>query len=243
MKTFDHVQDKPFSGFPEMQFTPVPDLFFSRLLAEISDMAELKILLHIFWVIYGKRGYPCFATYHDLVDNACLVNSLGGGEKSPEVLRGALVMAEKRGTILHLVLDREGAPEDIYFLNTQSERQIVAKIKNGELNLPGLMSKGQTCPETATEPPDIFTLYEENIGLLTPMIADELRAAEKLYPTVWLRDAIKRAVEENKHKWSYIQAILERWVAEGKGDGTYKGDSRAGPAKYFKQRYDHMVKR
>ena len=122
-------------------------------------------------------------------------------------------------------------------------RQIVAKIKNGELNLPGLKAREQTCPETATEPPNIFTLYEENIGLLTPMIADELRAAEKLYPEIWLRDAIKRAVKENKHKWSYIQAILERWAAEGKDDGTYQGNSKASPAKYFKQRYGHMVKR
>ena len=30
--------------------------------------------------------------------------------------------------------------------------------------------------------PNIFTMYEENIGLLTPMIAEELRDAEKTYP-------------------------------------------------------------
>ncbi len=233
---------KPFGGFPaRMQFTPIPNLFFSRLLAEISDMAELKTLLHIFWSIYGKRGYPRFTTYHELASNTSLMNSLGGGEKSPEVLRGALETAERRGTILHLVLERDGTPEDIYFLNTDSDRQIAAKIKNGELNLPELKAKEQTHPEPG--PPDIFTLYEENIGLLTPMIADELREAEKLYPEAWIGDAIKRAVEENKHKWSYIQAILERWAREGKDDGTYQGDSKAGPAKYFKQRYGHMVKR
>lgn len=236
---------KPFDGFPaRMEFTPVPNLFFSRFLAEIDDMAELKTLLYVFWSIYGKRGYPRFTTYHELAGNPGLMNSLGGDEKSSEALRGALVMAEKRGTILHLTLDRDGTTEDIYLLNTPSEQQITAKIKNGELSLPGLSIKAQPCPEPAAPPPDIFTLYEENIGLLTPMIADELRAAEKLYPEVWLRDAIKRAVEQNARKWSYIQAILERWATEGKSDGTYQKDSRkADPDKYIKGKYGHMVQR
>lgn len=235
---------KPFGGFPaRMQFTPVPNIFFSRLLAEIDDMAELKTLLCVFQAIYSKRGSPRFTTYNELAANTSLMSSLGGDEKSSEVLRGALTMAEKRGTILHLALDRDGSTEDIYLLNTTSEQQITAKIMNGELTLPGLNFKEQACPETAPDLSDVFTLYEDNIGLLTPMIADELRAAEKLYPEVWLKDAIKRAVEGNKRKWSYIQAILERWAREGKDDGTYKGNSKAGPDKYFKQRYDDMVQR
>lgn len=63
----------------------------------------------------------------------------------------------------------------------------------------------------------VFTCYEDNIGLLTPMIADELKAAEKLYPVNWIIDAIQEAVKQNKRKWSYISAILERWKAEGRG--------------------------
>jgi DNA replication protein len=236
---------KPFGGFPaRMQFTPVPNLFFSLLLAEIDDVAELKTLLCVFQAIYGKRGSPRFTTYDELAANTSLMSSLGGGEKSSEALRVALTMAEKRGTVLHLTLERDGATEDIYFLNTPSEQQVTDKIMNGELILPGLNFKKQTCLETAAEMPDIFTLYEENMGLLTPMIADELRAAEKLYPEVWLKDAIKIAVEQNARKWSYIQAILERWATEGKGDGTYQKDSRkADPDKYIKGKYGHMVQR
>ncbi|MDO8716643.1 MAG: DnaD domain protein [Dehalococcoidales bacterium] len=236
---------KPFGGFPaRMEFTPVPNLFFSRLLAEIDDTAELKTLLCVFQAIYGKRGSPRFTTYNELTGNTGLMNSLGGGEKSAGVLRTALAMAEKRGTILHLALDREGKTEDVYFLNTPPEQQVMDKIKNGELQLPDLTFKEQTCPDMAAEMPDIFTVYEENIGLLTPMIADELREAEKLYPEVWLRDAIKRAVEENKRKWSYIQAILERWTREGKDDGTHqRNPGKTDPGKYIKGKYGHMVQR
>jgi DnaD/phage-associated family protein len=79
--------------------------------------------------------------------------------------------------------------------------------------------------------------------MLTPMIAEELREAEKLYPETWIRDAIKAAVNQNKRKWSYISAILERWSAEGRSDGTYQRDSKTDPDKYIKGKYGHMVRR
>jgi len=236
-----------FEGFPaKMQFTPVPNLFFSSLLPQISDLAELKVTLHIFWLLYGKRGYPRFATYRELLSTRSLMSSLGEGEKPPdEVLGNALEMAVNRGTVLHLVLDRDGAPEDVYFLNTESDRRTVAKIWNGELVLAGLKAGRQAYPDVDTEPPpDIFTLYEENVGMLTPMIADELREAEKLYPAAWIRDAIKEAVSLNKRSWRYIARILERWSTEGRGDGTYQRDiKKTDPDKYIKGKYGHMVKR
>jgi len=237
---------KQFSGFPaKMQFTPLPNFFFGTLLPQINDIAELKTTLHIFEVLYRKRGYPRFTTYKELLNNASLVSSLREVAKPPdEVLRSALEMATQRGTVLHLVLDRDGVPEDIYFLNTETNRQIVTRIENGELRLSGLEVKEQPYIE-AEELPDIFTLYEQNIGMLTPMIAEELREAEKLYPKIWINDAIKEAVNQNKRKISYILTILERWSTEGRSDGTYRRDStkKTSPDKYIKGKYGHMVRR
>jgi len=236
-----------FKGFPaKTQFTPIPNVFFSRLLPQITDIAELKTTLHIFWSLYGKRGYPRFIAYRELLGNTSLMGSLRMGERpAEEVLYKALEMAVKRGTILHIVLERDEAPEDVYFINTESDRQMVAKIQNGEFVPAGLKAGGQAYPDTETEPPpDIFTLYEENIGMLTPMIAEELKEAEKLYSEAWIRDAIKEAVKQGKRKWSYISAILESWSAEGKSDGTYRRDSKkTDPDKYIKGKYGHMVKR
>ena len=119
----------------------------------------------------------------------------------------------------------------------------MAKVQNGELNLSGLKAKEPAYVDTE-EPPDIFSLYEQNIGMLTPMIADELRDAEQLYPQAWIRDAIKEAVNQNKRKIGYILAILERWSTEGKSDGAHRGDSKkTDPDKYIKGKYGHMVRR
>ena len=234
---------KQFTGFPaKMEFTSIPNLFFSALLPQIKDVAELKTTLHVIAMLYRKRGYPRFVTYRELLGNASLLSSLGEGTKPhDEVLHGALKMATERGAFIHMVLDRDGVFEDVYFLNTERDRQIVAKIQRGELKLSGLKVGGKAYVEE--EKPDIFTLYEQNIGMLTPMIAEELREAEKLYPESWIRDAVKEAVSLNKRSWRYIARILERWSAEGKSDGTHQRDSKTDPDKYVKQRYGHVVQR
>ena len=109
---------KQFTGFPsKMQFTPIPNVFFSSLLPQISDMAELKTTLCVLAALYHKRGYPRFVTYGELLANKSLMSSLRQTtESTDEVLRNALEMATKRGTILHIVLDRNGENEDIYLL-------------------------------------------------------------------------------------------------------------------------------
>jgi len=234
-----------FKGFPsKMKFTAVPDFFLSKLLPQISDIAELKTTLHIFQALYHKRGYPRFTTYKELAGNKSLISSLKGDAQPPDkALRRALEMAAGRGTILHMALDRDGNPEDIYFLNTEADRQVMARIQKGELSLSGLKATEPAYVD-AEEPPDIFTLYEQNIGMLTPMIADELRDAEQLYPQYWIRDAIKEAVALNKRSWRYISKILENWSAEGRSDGTHRGDTKkTDPDKYIKGKYGHTVRR
>ncbi len=236
---------KPFTGFPaRMAYTSVPGPFIGRVMADISDINELKVTLYIMAEVYRKKGSPRFVTFGELLSSPglvkCLSPSVGTAE---EVLRNALKLAIGRKTILYLTVYCNGDTKDIYFLNTEADRRAIARIENGEMDLSGI--GGRVKPVIATEPlPDIFTLYEENIGMLTPMIAEELKAAERLYPESWLRDAIREAVRQNKRRWNYISAILEHWSAEGKSNGTHRRDSEKKDAdKYVRGRYGHMVKR
>jgi DNA replication protein len=234
---------KEFSGFPSsarMEFTPIPNVFFSDLLAGISDIDELKTTLHVMAVLYRKKGYPRYVTFSELLENAGLMHSLRGSEES---LREALKKAMATGTLLSLSVAGDSADEIIYFLNDDAGRQALAKIDSGELKLPGWKATARVTVQ-AEALPDIFTLYEQNIGMLTPMIADELRDAEKLYPLEWIRDAIKEAVLHNKRNIKYINKILGSWSVEGRGDGTYTRDSqKTGPDRFVKGKYGHMVRR
>jgi DNA replication protein len=234
-----------FKGFPtKMQFTPLPNVFFSVLLPQISDITELKVTLYLLATLYRRRGYPRFVSLGELLGSTSLMRSLSRADEVPaEALARALEMATKRGTILHLILDKTGATENVYFLNTELDRETVAKIQSGELSLLGLKARRQGYLETE-EPPDIFTLYEQNIGMLTPMIAEELKEAERLYPADWIRDAVREAVTQNRRKWSYISAILERWSSEGRESGAHRRDSKKqDPDKYLRQKYGHVVQR
>lgn len=89
-------------------------------------------------------------------------------------------------------------------------------------------------PQLLSPKPNIFTIYEQNIGLITPMIADRLKVAEQAYPPEWIPDAFKEAVEQNVRKWSYVSAILERWKNEGRGSRKEKK-----PLKKKLPKYDH----
>ncbi len=77
--------------------------------------------------------------------------------------------------------------------------------------------------------PDIFTLYEQNIGPLTPILSERLKDSEKLYPAAWVEEAFAEAVNYNRRSWAYIARILENWAANGR-ERNQANEQRARPA-------------
>jgi DnaD/phage-associated family protein len=209
-----------FVGFPagKARFTPLPDLFFTELLPAIDDLAELKLTLFMFWSLNRQRGYPRYLTMAELEAERLLLASLG---RSPDgdplkVLRDAVEKAVARGTLLRLSISDETQQTDYLFLNTPQGRKAVEQVRSGELALEtsGYVREASV----AAEGPRIFELYEQNIGLLQPLLAEELAEAEQTYPASWIVDAFRIAAERNVRHWRYIKSILERWVREGKDD-------------------------
>jgi len=232
---------KAFAGFPrDMQFTPVPNLFMNLLMPEMDNL-ELKTMLYIFQTIYGKKGVPRYVSLSELLANVPLMTSIkADGKTGEEAVKAALDMAVKRRALIDLEVILDGKSENLYFLNTASDREAVERIRNGELKLPRMEIVKPV--ETPTEQRDVFSLYEENIGMLTPMIAEELKDALTQYPEEWIGDAIKEAVNANKRNWHYMAHILERWNTEGKKDGTHQRDNqKEDPDKYFRGPYGHLV--
>ncbi len=81
---------KKFSGFPaRMEFTPLPNIFFSSLLPQITDIGELKTTLHMLAMLYRKRGYPRFVTLNELAAGMTYDQGIA------ETLIGVLALAGK----------------------------------------------------------------------------------------------------------------------------------------------------
>jgi len=237
---------KSFNGFignPEV--TPIPNQFFTTAIQNIQDIDELKVILHIFWLLSRRRGHPRIVTSRELVSDKILMNGiLTKHDKLDETVKQALTSAVKHRILLRLSVHKDDSYEDVYLINSEQEREFVAKIKSGEMKLSGFTFEEKEIG-VSLQQPNIFGLYEENIGLLTPMIVEELKEAEKLYPSDWIKSAFKEAVRMNKRSWKYILRILERWNIEGKDDGKIGRYSKEenDPAKYIRGKYGHMVKR
>jgi len=236
---------KIFTGFPagKVRFTSIPDLFFSELLPLIDDLAEAKVTLHILWLVQRKPGYPRGVNLSELAADRTLCASLQNAGTSPEeALRGGLDKAVARGTLLHVVTTNgAGHTESWYFPNTDQGRRTVAKVKSGALKLGG----GEYVPPPALAPgerPNIFVLYEQNIGLLQPLIADELKDAAATYPATWVEEAFRIAVEQNKRSWAYVRKILERWARQGKGDGEGQRDTKKARRWFTDEEYRRYIK-
>jgi DnaD/phage-associated family protein len=122
-------------------------------------------------------------------------------------------------------IERYGGSESLYFLNTPGDQRAVELARTGQLQ--NLRPAPRAAEPPAPERHNVFQLYEENIGPITPLIADELRDAEKMYPHEWIEEALKEAAVLNKRSWRYASRILERWAMEGR-QGEKAGRDPAG---------------
>ena len=215
---------RPFPGFPSgrVTVTPLPNAVFAQIVPEIDGLVELKVFLHVYWRIANSKGYPRFVTGSQLAADALLRRSLRAAGVDPVAALGeGLSASVARGTLLHLPLKTDNGPEDLYFVHTAQSRRAIDQIRRGDLDVGQIAVPEHLPPMIDPEDrPTIFDLYEQNIGLLTPMIAEELADAERLYPADWISDAFREAVGYNKRNWRYVKRILERWAIEGRRDET-----------------------
>ena len=213
-----------FKGFTESEtFSVIPDTFFHQLLKQIEDMAELKVTLYLIWRIEHMAG-----PFRALSKMDFNVKDLG---LAADEISSGLEKAVNRGTLL--MVQKEAA---VYFLlNSPRGRAGVQAAQNGQWD-PKI---GVTAPPP--ERPNIFKVYEENIGPLTPLIADALKDAEENYPPEWIVDAIELAVKNNKRSWKYSEAILKRWKEEGRGQKQDRRDAEKDHRKYIQGEYADYI--
>jgi DNA replication protein len=206
------------SSHSKTGFISLPDSFFTQVMPAIQNLAELKVVLYVAHIILRKQESSAHHSERSVTYSE-LKSEISRllPDLSQETLRQALNSAVEHGALSRSTSNINEVLEDVFSL----------PIDSGE-----------------TAAVNVFALYEQNIGIITPMIAEELKEAEKLYPTQWIEDAFKEAVALNKRSWRYIARILERWASEGKDSGEYKRDTKKDdPDKYIKGKYGHLVKR
>jgi DNA replication protein len=218
-----------FPGFTSSEtFTKVPDSLF-RLLGEIDDLDELKVTLYVLWRLEHLEARTRYISEPEIVADKDFMRGLAAGG-----LKSGLGKAVRRGTLLRVESDAGG----LYFLNSPAGRAAAQALQKD----PGRASARSTSV-APRETSNIFKLYEENIGPLTPMIADAVKDAEQTYSAEWVAEAIEQSVKMNKRNWKYIEAILRRWKEEGRAEKQDRPDTQEDRGRNVTRKVEDFLKR
>lgn len=231
MMTTAKTHTDRYAGFPRrVRVVPVPAPLLGSLLSKIDDLAELKCTLRVIALLSRKRGHPRFVTLREMQADESLARAIpaANGAKTADLIERALGGAVKRGTLAFAIVGADGVRQPIFGLNSELDRNALEKLAQEppewlKRNIESPPVHSQDHPDVR---PNVFELYEQNIGILSPMIADALREAEDMYPEEWIEDAIDEAVKQNKRSWRYVSAILQRWERDGRG--RWLSDGAAG---------------
>ena len=221
---------KPFGGF-QLEADPavaIPRAFLTDVLPQLSDVSEIQVTLCLFRLVSDLGNTENPVPEHLLVRDPALRKALRveGSPNEPDRRIGTgLDLAVGRGTFLKVVTTHRSQSRIWYYVNTVANQVAVAAMNRGAMAPPRDLWHDGNVPQVQAERPTVFRLYEQNIGLLTPLIAERLVDALETYPAEWIADAIAEAVSYNRRSWRYVNRILDNWATTGRGDAS-AGDGR-----------------
>jgi DnaD/phage-associated family protein len=76
----------------------------------------------------------------------------------------------------------------------------------------------------------VVAAYHNAIGVLTPILEDEIKDELTRSPRAWVLRAIEIAAMRNHRRWAYVAGILRRWHADGYDGGVDNCAARAAGA-------------
>lgn len=231
---------KKFQGFPsgKTHLVPIPSAFFTDVLPLVEDTSTLKVMLYIFRALDHQDGPVRFIRVNTLMEDKALLSALPAeSNEISSVVEAALKNAQEIGLILRATAGEEvGA--DIIFLNSPMGRDALAAVKAGKWQPEDGMG---LIPPPSAAWPGIFKLYEDNIGVITPMIADMLLEAEKNFPPEAIQFAFEEAVKKNARNWKYIETILRNRQEKGTSNGQDSRNPEKDRRKYYEGEYAEFI--
>jgi DNA replication protein len=221
-----------FDGFnkTENTFIEIPESFISKFLPIANSIGEVKLILYFYWIQEKSGDKFNGLTIENLIADEILLTYFKINIKEPtKLITKALQDLISNLAMLKHSFEYNGISSDYYFINNDKGRLSAQSLLNGNWH-PGNQSNFPIHLVMVT--PNIFKLYEENIGPITPILSESLEDAENEYPNEWISEAFKIAIENNVRKWKYIEAVLKRWKEEGKNERTNQKDVKDRTRKY-----------
>lgn len=216
-------EERSFEGFPGIgKATAIPNMFFARVLPRMQSADELLAFLWTSRVTQERKGDDRFVSADELWTTPGVAATFEAFGSNREGLVRGLARCARLGALLAVRLHGPGSHEVVYLVNNPASRRLVMRARAGAVALrPGTAA----APVAMEQRPDIFRLYEEHIGTITPIVGEQLVEAAERYPPDWIRDAFREAAELNARSWRYVDRVLKRWAEEGRAHETPGRDS------------------
>lgn len=211
---------------------PVPREFLVETIPLIDDVTELHVTLAVFRLAADAGSSPPAVSEDTVVRDVVLGRTFHEDRRSSRLgqrIRRGLQYATARESIIQVVVRVDGHEERWYIPATSDNRETLEQV----LADPGAWPVAGLDAVVASTLPSLFSLYEKNIGMLTPLMTDQIETAMELYPLDWIEDAIREAVIYNKRNWRYVQRVLENWSVNGRGEGNRDAANRGSAPEPF----------
>jgi DNA replication protein len=192
------------------------------LLTRATDLAQVKVVLLVARLAAegGSSSVPLDVLLAP--GNLRFLGPPGSPEPSEERARRSVERAVSDGLLCRITVKDGDVAQEYVLPGTADSVELIERLRGGVIDAGvalGLPDRG----EVLIQRPNVFSLYERSIGPLSPLVAEQLREAERSYPREWLEQAIDQAIQNNARSWRYIETILRRWEVDG-------GPGRTGPA-------------
>ena len=208
---------------------PVPRSLITDILPAMTDLNELQVVLAMLRLVLEAGDVSAPFEESTIVRDRTLRDALrvvGSGNSADYRIATGLDLAVGRGVLLRFRTIEDQHERVWYTIATPEAKSAIDRMLQGESLPPRSLWEGDSAPRIEPERPTVFRLYEQNIGLLSPIIADQLVRAMERYPREWIEDAIGEAVSYNRRNWRYIQRILQNWATTGRSEDRPGSDER-----------------
>ena len=233
-------------AFPQVSGIPgstlIPNEFFEFFFPSVEFIEDIFTL---FWCVYVlQEEFASKQKYYVSSDDLWFTQGVEYSFKKigidKEQFNQSLERCVGLGFLLKMISNHQNHEEVIFLLNNSTSQDMVTNLQTGESNIDVNLNLEQTQTFGTAE---LFQLYEEYFGVISPRIAESLVEASNQYDSDLIKQALKEASTQAITSWRYIERILESKEKESRKNETNRRDSlEARKHNYIGGKFGHLAK-
>ncbi len=214
--------------FPKVSGTPgstlVPNSFFNKFIPGVEHVEDILTLLWCAYLMQDKAAAKKrpFFSMEDIWLADGVEHSYTKIGITKENFFKSLERCAEQGSLSKVTVNQKNHKETVFFLSYPGSLEEIEDLGNVHLglNIPFDIEDAESSVIT-----NLFELYEENFGVVSPIVAENLIEISRNHDFELIKQAFQEAALHGVGNWRYIERILENQEKEGYVNETDRRDS------------------